>query len=481
MSVKENSGHRLPNKIEAVIAISFLFVSIVCGSVIGKLKMEIFFVLSAFVAGIIGIRCGYNWSDMQKAYVRQISKVAPLMLTLMGIGFVIGTWVYSGTVPVMIGWLAQIIDPKFVLILSFIFCAIIALIIGTSSATLGTIGVIMLGVSTVQGIPAPIAASAIICGSYIGQVLSPLADMVNYSSALTGNTTSQGIRLVLPSEIVGIVVAVGFYLIYGFRVSGTADVGSIDILVQNVFTNFKGSVVILLPVVVLFAMLVLKIDTIPTLFASGFAAILVGKFYQGFTFKDGFMSAYSGFNANMLNTAEGVELMSEFKSIITRGGCASMTSFLITILLIMAFIGIITEIGVIKVISGMLLGNVKHRGNLIALSSVVTFILTCATGSITATPALVTEMFQTTYQRVGLSRRNIVTVCQICSNLAALMIPWMGTAVYTAGVMGVEVLDYAPYIFISWVPIIANIIFGYLGIGLVKLEEGELQEQEVTA
>ena len=64
------------------------------------------------------------------------------------------------------------------------------MIIGTSSATMGTIGVIMLGVATIQGINPGIAAAAVISGSFIGQVCSLLADMVNYNASITGNTPS---------------------------------------------------------------------------------------------------------------------------------------------------------------------------------------------------------------------------------------------------------------------------------------------------
>lgn len=461
---------REPTRLEAVIAISVLFVSIIIGSVILKLKMEIFFIFSAFVAGYIGIRCGYKWSDMQKAYVEAISKTTPLFLILLGIGFVIGTWVFSGTVPVMIGWLAQLVSPRYVLVLSFLFCAIIALIVGTSSATLGTIGIIMFGVSTIQGVPAAIAASAVICGSYIGQVLSPLADMVNYNSALTDNTPAQGIRLVLPCEVVGILVAMAFYLFYGFTISGAGNMENIQSLVLTVFENFGSSVIVLLPVLVLFLLLMLKVDTTPTLYASGFVAILVGVFYQGFSLKNGFMAGYSGFNVTMLELPDGVELMPEFATVITRGGFTSMTSFLITIILIMSYIGIISRIGVINVMTRMLLGNIKTRGGLITLASFVTLVMTAATGSITATPPLITQMFGSTYERIGLSRRNMVTVCQTCSNLAALMIPWLGTSVYTAGIVGVETLKWAPYLFICWVPIIVNLVFGWFGIGIIKLE-----------
>ena len=79
-----------------------------------------------------------------------LQKNAEMMVIMLGIGFVIGTWVFAGTVPVMIGWLAELISVKYVLVLSFVFCGIIAMIISILQCNDGIIGVIMLGVATIQ-------------------------------------------------------------------------------------------------------------------------------------------------------------------------------------------------------------------------------------------------------------------------------------------------------------------------------------------
>ena len=143
---------RKPTLAESLMAVLFLIIIIVVGNVFFGLSVELMFVVAIFFVGYIGKRCGFTYKEIKDGMIGCVAENAEMMVIMLGIGFVIGTWVFAGTVPVMIGWLAELISVKYVLVLSFVFCGIIAMIIGTSSATMGTIGVIMLGVATIQGI-----------------------------------------------------------------------------------------------------------------------------------------------------------------------------------------------------------------------------------------------------------------------------------------------------------------------------------------
>ena len=143
----------------------------------------------------------------------------------------------------------------------------------------------------------------------------------------------------------------------------------INRLVETVFTCFKNSPIVLLPAVVLFLLVIKKVDVIPTLFTSGIVALLVGIFYQGFSIQAAFSSAYSGFNTSMLNLPEGTELMPQFVSLVSRGGMFSMADFLISIPIMMAYCGVLQTIGVAQVISETLLKDIKKAGNAIAVNT----------------------------------------------------------------------------------------------------------------
>lgn len=470
---------RQPTPAESIIGVLFLLVIIVVGSVIMKLSVELMFVLGTLFVGFIGKRCGFTYKEIKKGMLDSVADNAEILVIMLGIGFLIGSWIYSGTVPCMIGWLANLISVKYVLILSFLFCAIIAAIIGTSSATMGTIGVIMLGVATIQGVSPGIAAAAVICGSFLGQITSVVSDMVNWNSSITGNTTQSTVMLCLPAEAVGVIVSLIFFFIIGLRLDSAAtpeSVNQIKLLVDTVFMSYKSSIIVLLPVVILFFMVIKKCDVIPTLFVSGIAALLVGMLYQGFSINDAFSVAYGGFNPEMLNLAEGTELMPEFQNLITRGGMMSMADFLISIPLMMAYVGTLSTIGAAQVISETFLKDVKKPGNAIAVNTISSLFLCAATGSVMAPGMLGSRMFTSVYEKAGISRRNMATAFQFSCTNGVLLFPWCAVTMYAQSIVGIEAIQWIPYLTLVYVPIIVNIIFGYLGIGVIKLKDDKIAE-----
>lgn len=470
---------RKPTLAESLMAVLFLIIIIVVGNVFFGLSVELMFVVAIFFVGYIGKRCGFTYKEIKDGMIGCVAENAEMMVIMLGIGFVIGTWVFAGTVPVMIGWLAELISVKYVLVLSFVFCGIIAMIIGTSSATMGTIGVIMLGVATIQGINPGIAAAAVISGSFIGQVCSLLADMVNYNASITGNTPSSAIKLCMPAEAIGAIVSIAFFFFIGMRMNAETTPESleeINRLVETIFTCFKNSPIVLLPAVVLFLLVIKKVDVIPTLFTSGIVALLVGIFYQGFSIQAAFSSAYSGFNTSMLNLPEGTELMPQFVSLVSRGGMFSMADFLISIPIMMAYCGVLQTIGVAQVISETLLKDIKKAGNAIAVNTFASLFLCAATGSVMAPGVLASKMFTGVYERSGISRRNMVTSFQFSCTMGVLLFPWCAVTVYAQSIVGVRAIQFIPYLTLVYVPIIMNIIFGYLGIGVVKLKDDKLTE-----
>lgn len=464
---------RKPTTVEALSGLMFLLAIIVVGNVWLGLSVELMFILATFFVGGIGWRCGFTYKEMKDGMIRSVADNAEMLCIMLGIGFVIGSWVFSGTVPVMIAWLAELISVQYVLVLSFLFCGIIAAIIGTSSATMGTIGVIMLSVATVQGVPPGIAAASVICGSFIGQVTSMLADMVNYNAALTGNTPQSLIRMCLPAESVGILVSAGFFFLAGMRMETSSDpnaMGSIDLLVENVFLGFKSSPIVLIPIAVLFLLVLKKVDVVPTLFLAGLSALAVGLFYQGFSIQDAFQAAYSGFKPSMLTIPEGTPLMEEFTSLVTRGGMYSMSDFLISIPIMMAYCGMLATTGSAEVASQALFREVKKPGNAIAANTLSALFLCASTGSVMAPGVLGSKMFSGIYEKVGLSRKNLAVSYQFACTMGALLFPWCAVTVYAQSVIKVPSVEWVPYLTLVYIPILAHIVFGYLGIGVVKLE-----------
>ena len=65
----------------------------------------------------------------------------------------IGVWIASGTVPILIYWGLEILTPKFFLIVVCLTCSLMSLMTGTSWGTVGTIGIAFMGIAQGLGVP----------------------------------------------------------------------------------------------------------------------------------------------------------------------------------------------------------------------------------------------------------------------------------------------------------------------------------------
>ena len=465
--MKEEKKVRKPSAVEAISTIMFLLVIAVVGYIFMGLRVEVLMLVSAFYCAFIARRCGLTIADMLAGINEKLGECGSLLLFVTGIGFVVGSWLYSGTIPVVISWLVQIVNPSFVLVISFIACSIVAVILGTAGGTIGTIGVIMCGVATVQGVNPAMAAGAVICGCYVGQIFSPVADMPTLSGQLCDNTDPfTAIKLMLPSGLTAYGVACIAYLLMG---GGSAEAGTqpenIEAFVKSVSAAFKTSPVVLLPLAVLVVLILLKVAPAPSMFISGFSAILIGWVYQHLTLANGFLAAYSGFNTDML-TAD-YEYSAEFLNLAGRGGMTSIASMYVFIIVAMVYAGLMTKMGAIEVVADVLFGKIKRAGNFILASTLGTMIIQACVGSVYATNFVSAEMFREGFRKLGLSSANMLRVLQTGSTLGVILIPWTSGSVYAANALGIEPLKFIPYLVWIYAAILVNIIMGYTKRGII--------------
>ena len=76
--------------------------------------------IAATVAGVIAARHGHDWDAIQRTTGEKIATVLPVILILLSIGMLIGTWMFSGTIPMLVYYGVQLIDPQFMIITAFL-------------------------------------------------------------------------------------------------------------------------------------------------------------------------------------------------------------------------------------------------------------------------------------------------------------------------------------------------------------------------
>ena len=98
----------------------------------------------------------------------------PAIFILIIVGFMIGSWMIGGTIPMMVYYGLKLISPKYLVVTSFLVTAFVSVCTGTSWGSAGTIGVALMGVAAGMGAPLPIVAGAIVSGAYFGDKMLSL-------------------------------------------------------------------------------------------------------------------------------------------------------------------------------------------------------------------------------------------------------------------------------------------------------------------
>ena len=159
----------------------------------------------------------------------------------------------GGIVATMIYYGLKLLTPSLFLVSITVICSIVALAIGSSWSTMGTIGVAGMGIGLSMGIPAPMVAGAIISGSYFGDKMSPLSDTTNLAAGLTNTDLFAHIRHMLFTTVPGLIITLIVYAVLGRSFgANNIDAKSIDQTLQVLQQNFVISpFLLIIPVVVM--------------------------------------------------------------------------------------------------------------------------------------------------------------------------------------------------------------------------------------
>jgi NhaC family Na+:H+ antiporter len=463
---------RKPNLFEAFSPIVVMLLLLAIGFGVFDLNPEPLLILSSVYAGFIALRLGLSWSDMMDGIQEKVSQAMPAILILISIGILIGTWMISGTIPMLIYYGLELINPSYIVLISFVVSAIISIVTGTSWGSVGTVGVALMGIAT--GLDANLAATAgaIVAGAYFGDKLSPLSDTTNLAPIAAGSELYEHIKHMLWTTIPASVIAIIVYLIAGLNTTGASETESesMTAMLSTLNEMFNWNLLLLIPPIIILYGALRKYPTLPVIIFSSIVAALLGMFIQGFTLQDVFASTVTGFDVSMVSK-EGFDsstVLPEVLDLIHQGGMQSMTSVILIAFSAFAYAGIMTKSGALDVIIEQLLKYVKRTGDLILSTVLSCLTMALVTGNSYLSIIVPGEMFKDTYKMKNLAAKNLSRTLEDSGTVVVPLIPWSSAGVFMAGTLGVPTLSYAPWAVLCYVGFIFAIILGYTGIGIAK-------------
>jgi len=462
--------------VKAFIPIAFFLLAISYGLAIhplvfdgGMLPLEIIILMAICFTSYYLINLGYKWADIQQHIIAKIGESIPVVLILLAIGVLIGSWIVAGTIPMLIYYGLSVIQPGWIYIFSFVICIIFSLLTGTSWGSAGTIGIVMIGISQVFGADMAITAGAVVGGSFFGDKLSPLSDTTNIASLASGVTLYQHIHSMLyttgPAAIIAGVIYL--YLSPSDDVTSTgADLAAIDTTLSDLASIFNFSWLLLLPMLVVIYGTVTKKSIFLTLLNSAWVAMLLALLYQDFSLLEVVTSLKSGFDTNMSDAV--LTHDSPVLTILNRGGLYNLIEGVMTCLLVFTYIGLLDAIGAIEISIQALMKRLKKNYQLVVATLTATLLTNMTTSNQYATSFVIGTAFRNKYDELSVHKKVLSRSIEDAGTMMENLVPWTPSGIFMTSTLGVAAFDYAPYQFLSLINIVIAYGFALTGIAIFK-------------
>lgn len=439
---------------------------------------QIGLLLSAAVAGIVSLRLGYTWEEIETSMLKSINSAMGAMLILLMIGALSGTWLLSGIVPAMIYYGLKILNPTIFLVAACIACSIVSIATGSSWTTVATIGIALLGIGKALGLQEGVIAGAIISGAYFGDKMSPLSDTTNLSPAMAGTDLFTHIKYMMYTTVPTITITLVIYLVWGFMQDKAEVVTNTDAVLLTIENSFNlNPLLFLVPVIVIY-LIVKKMPALPALLIG---ALLGGVF--AIIFQPQIINQISGISGDYLmssfiavmkalTTTINVQTDNQMiTDLLTGRGMFGMLNTIWLILCAMIFGGVMESSGLLHRIAEEIIRFAHSTGSLVASTAA-----TCVFFNITASDqymaiAVPGRMYASTYRDRGYKPELLSRTLEDSGTVTSVLVPWNTCGATQANVLGVATMAYAPFAFFCLISPFMTVLQAYLNYKIRRFDE----------
>ncbi len=467
-------GRKVPLPV-ALLPLLFMAGLLGVGYGVYKIKPQVLLVVAAFFTGLLALLLRFNWKEMERGIVDSIHKAMPAILIMLTVGILIGAWISCGTIPLVIYYGLKIISPQFFLVTACLVCTIASMATGTSWGTVGTLGVAFMGIAMGLGIPLGPAAGAVVAGSYMGDKMSPLSDIPNLATVISGSNLFDHIKHMMWSAVPAWLLGLAVYglagLGYGQGGVSSETVNLITNTLRREFLNRNPwlNLLLLLPMAIVFFFAVAKKPTIPAMLLSSAVAAVLALVLQKTPLTEFAVAVNSGYRAH-----SGVEMVDK---LLSRGGMMSMMETQLVAFTAFSFGGIMQRTGMLRVILDSIMGLCRRVWSLVLTTVATAIVSALVTGSSYLSMIIPAELLAPAFKEKGLAAKNLSRIIEESGGIIVPLIPWSMAGVYITGTIGVPTLSYLPWAVMNYASVIILILFGATGFTMA----GRKREDETQA
>ncbi|MBY0474935.1 MAG: Na+/H+ antiporter NhaC [Nitrosomonas sp.] len=454
--------HRLPSFFHALVCFAGVLLLISFGLFVWQASLHALIFLALIWVSLQARGLGYSFITIRHMMDEGITRALPAIYIFLLIGMVIASFMQSGTIASLLYYGLDWLNPSIFLAVGLVLCSLMSIATGTSWGTVGTIGVVLIGIGDAMGIPLPLVAGMIISGATFGDKLSLISDTTNLAAMSAGTNLYRHIGSMLYTSLPTFIIVLIVFMIWGMQYGENALPG-------NHINEIRGALagayqldlwVTLLPLLLMFGLSIQRYAAEVSMSCSILIAMLIAVVYQG---KDG----VDVINALWLNSP-GTTGVESIDALLGRGGIYSMAWTLLLSIMALALGGIMYHAGFLHVLLMQLITRIRRVSALIATTIVAGLFGNMAMGEAYISIILNCQLFKGVYQEKKLDQAVLSRSVEEGSTLTTGLIPWTTAGTFYAVTLGVPTLDYAKYALLNLLNPFVSIVMAILGIGLLQ-------------
>jgi NhaC family Na+:H+ antiporter len=442
--------------------------------------IQVALVVCCGVVALLALKNGWKWEDVQRSGQGALSSLTSAIFILLAVGALIGTWNLSGTIPTLVYYGIQILSPSWYYLATALICGAVALSIGSSWTTAGTIGVGLVGIATMLGVSPAITAGAVVSGAYLGDKTSPLSETTILTAQMVKADIYDHIRAQIWTSVPAFVIAcIGFLLLGIFGPSVHNDVAT-TIELASLDQIYNITPLNLLPLVLLAFLSIRKVPASLALMLSAIFAGIVGAILQPEVMSN-FLHTIGSTHSGVLGSIQGVWSamangfsidtgIGEIDNLLSRGGMDSMLLTLWLIIGAVTFGMLLEEFGMLDRLIHPMINAAKHTGTLFLSVFACGFGLNIIAGDQYIALVLPSRVFRATFDERGLARTNLSRLAADSGTVTSPLIPWNSCGAFMGAVLGVSTGRYLPFAFFCIASPILSVLYGFTGFRVAKAE-----------
>ncbi len=464
---------RRPTLLEGLVPVVGMIAFLSLGIVVLELDPQMPLLWGIVFAGLLGrYYFGYTWGDLYEGISRSILMGLQAILILFVIYMLIAAWVSAGTIPSLMYYGLEFLDPVIFLPFTTVLAAVVSFAIGSSWTTAGTMGVAFVGIGSGLGIPAPMTAGAVLSGAYTGDKNSPLSDTTNLAAAVTNTELMDHVRAMRPGTLLAFTISVLGFIVLGLRAGGAIPAGRVAEIQGALASAYTISPLTLLPLVLTFALAIYGYPALPALGAGIFAGVGVSTLLQGLSFAEAWAVVHYG-----TSPETGVDLVND---LLASGGLSGSVWVVTIVVAALSLGGILEATGVLAAIAHYIGEAVSSVAGVTTGTAAGTFAMNVLAAEQYMAIVVPGMSLRNLYDEYDLDSRNLSRAVEAAGTTTSAFVPWGSGGVYMASALGVPVLSYAPYYFFGFLSPLVLLFMGVTGWQMVYTETDTETEPSPT-